>query len=799
MGSVSNWALGAVSANVVPNASNANNSVAFNGIAAAVLLNNFDVSWMTNQPLDWWSADWISAKDGAVINNWTGRNGHNLAGNAVYSSHGVNGRPAVYFDGTGANSLTNSSVIGWNCTNAATIFVVFRVPNQTPAAAQSCVFCAQTVSGSIDGIFTANYPSDTYQTYWPPNFQAHFGGQTPSLHEAAVYHNGDDTRVYCVTWSKNYLADFWDGVMDNFYPTGGYSGQAFMPVTPMGFSGMLSLGQLTAGNGWPMKGYISEFLVYSNALPFSTVDQINTYLKQKAGTSRNTILLIGDSMIAGANSSFGNGWADMLGQYFPGWSIENVGLPGVTTPPLLTNVETFASSASFGPNKIAILWNDLLNDGAANLPAITNAQMAIAYVLRTNGWKTILVDPPSSFYADTTATASGESFRFAYQNWATNNYRNYFDGIVDLARSPAVGYSNACANLTYYPLGGYVGGGGTHWTNAAFQVTFPLLLSAIKSLGFVGIPGSGLNTPTPLILPYGGSVLWQSPRALGHMANGDGSASQVLDINGMNANTLLGYEAGNLNDANGGIDDTVVGFRAQTAGNAQDCEAFGLLAENRETGTSVVGIGRQAFGNEIFGNRNVGIGDYAAANATNDEYEVGVGQGSLYNNTATWGETAVGYSAGFNIIGPNQANGGDVFVGYNAGLNNTNGNNSIEIGNSGQAADGQVIRIGTTQTNAFIAGTLFSTGIVTTNGIGSTAQQSGTGNGIIFGAKGVTNTLPVNLRLIGFAASGAFDISNTITGWNAHFGSAPAQMFILQPGECVFASGGISEGTNVAF
>jgi hypothetical protein len=70
----------------------------------------------------------------------------------------------------------------------------------------------------------------------------------------------------------------------------------------------------------------------------------------------------------------------------------------------------------------------------------------------------LLVDPPSNPFTDT----NGE--RFAYENWATNCYTNYFTDIIDLARDPNLGQTNQFTNTVYYPISG-----SPHGTNAMFS------------------------------------------------------------------------------------------------------------------------------------------------------------------------------------------------------------------------------------------------------------------------------------------------------------------------------------------
>lgn len=772
-------------------ASNAMNSSALGGIGFNTFATPFDTYWMTNVYLEWWSADLIGTNDGTMITNWIGRNGNTLMGNATYVTMAIHGHPGVFFDGSGNNILTNSALIGQNMTNAGTVFVVFRVPRSVPTPGNySTVLSAQTTSGVDDAFLIANWSNSSYQDYWPGLFSEDFGGNLLTLHHATTYHNGDDVRVYCVTWSKNYLADFWDGNLDNYYPSGGYSGPT-TPQTPAGFSGVLSIGQLTTRQ-WPLNGYVGDLLIFTNQLSFASINQVNSYFSTKYKLQRNTILLIGDSMIAGGVSSWGGNWSDILATNFPQWTVENVGLPGCTTPRIMTNVLVSAGNAFPGNNKVAVLWNDLVNDGASQIANITNDQMTMGLTLRSNGWRVLLVNPPSAQNSDV-PLVNGQPFRSVYQNWATNCYGQYFDGIVDLSKDIYVGYSNAWTNTFYYSAGD-----GTHWTNPAFAETavnwlIPALNQVLSpSTNFAG----GITLGNSLNFNY----------SVG--SNAEAAINEIFPKNGW-ANGGFGFVSfdGNFEGVSGPafpltppsfvsfmhVDTVGDTFLGENAGNwlsgnqPEQTTAIGLDALESETASdpATVAIGYLSMQNDVTPSADVAIGHLSMAHATSSQNNVGIGQGALYQATSAIDETAIGYRAGLSESGGS----GDIYIGFEAGYNVSSGSSNIDIGNLGKSGDQNVIRIGTTQTNCAIAGS-----VTTSYGFGSTAT-----NTLPFSSTGITNTLPVNLRLIGFTASGAFDISNTLTGWHAHFGSAPAQMFILQPGECVFASGGLSEGTNIAF
>jgi len=123
---------------------------------------------------------------------------------------------------------------------------------------------------------------------------------------------------------------------------------------------------------------------------------------------------------------------------------------------------------------------------------------------------------------------------------------------------------------------------------------------------------------------------------------------------------------------------------------------------------------------------------------------MGVGYQALFNNTSGGGNTANGYRALYSNTsgGNNTANGGmalysntegseNIALGDYAGFSNTEGsenialgnfagydiagNNNIDIGNWGDSTDNNIIRIGTSQTATYLAGTVYANGVALTS------------------------------------------------------------------------------------
>jgi hypothetical protein len=87
------------------------------------------------------------------------------------------------------------------------------------------------------------------------------------------------------------------------------------------------------------------------------------------------------------------------------------------------------------------------------------------------------------------------------------------------------------------------------------------------------------------------------------------------------------------------------------------------------------------------------------------------GLDALYSNTSGNNNTASGYYALFaNTSGSN-----NIALGYQAGQAIITGSSNIDIGNVGQAGDANIIRIGTSQTATYLAGTVYGNNVQLTS------------------------------------------------------------------------------------
>ena len=212
---------------------------------------------------------------------------------------------------------------------------------------------------------------------------------------------------------------------------------------------------------------------------------------------------------------------------------------------------------------------------------------------------------------------------------------------------------------------------------------------------------------------FGWYALFANTDGLYNTAVGAGA----LDLNNGNDNTAVGTAALLLNTT--GDDNTAVGVAAlenNTGDNNTATGAFALFSNT--TGEDDTAIGAEALTSNTEGQINMAVGSLALSDNTTGIANTAVGQRALLSNTSGGNNTAIGHQALlFNTTGDNNTamgkdallnNSGsfNIALGGGAGLSLTTGDSNIDIGNAGVATESNTIRIGSTQTRAFIAGIL---------------------------------------------------------------------------------------------
>jgi hypothetical protein len=168
--------------------------------------------------------------------------------------------------------------------------------------------------------------------------------------------------------------------------------------------------------------------------------------------------------------------------------------------------------------------------------------------------------------------------------------------------------------------------------------------------------------------------------------------------------------------------NTCTGIGALAGNTSGDVNsAFGLAALGyNTTGSANTAIGVDALYFNVGGNNNTATGYWALYGNTKGDYNTATGAGALAAFFAPSGSqnTAMGYGALNASTGNN-----NTALGYEAGSNVGNGNNNIEIGSTGVATDGGVIRIGTPGAQNFF----YAAGIANVNVSGAQVFVSSSG------------------------------------------------------------------------
>jgi len=148
-----------------------------------------------------------------------------------------------------------------------------------------------------------------------------------------------------------------------------------------------------------------------------------------------------------------------------------------------------------------------------------------------------------------------------------------------------------------------------------------------------------------------------------------------------------------------------------------------MLADNNDNFFAGVGAGNLT----MSGGFNVGVGYSALKVNAGGNFNTANGAGALLNNTSGNDNTAIGFNSmglsysgnnntvcGAYALANNLSGSNNIALGYLAGTGIT-GNFNIDIGNSGVGTDNNIIRIGSGQTQTFIAGVINGNGGGLTN------------------------------------------------------------------------------------
>jgi hypothetical protein len=201
----------------------------------------------------------------------------------------------------------------------------------------------------------------------------------------------------------------------------------------------------------------------------------------------------------------------------------------------------------------------------------------------------------------------------------------------------------------------------------------------------------GLNVANGVILPVrqdmqGNDITLQADTAATHVV-ADVVGYFSAETNATDGNLFIGWQAGQISDASGGIFNVGLGDY--------------VLAANT-SGCHDVAIGRTAMSANTSGSYDVAVGYNVMGTANSGDNNTAVGAEALQGSVSAAGNTAIGAQA----LSATTSGAGNIAVGFQAGTSNAGGaSNNIDIGSAGGGTDSGTIRIGSgSQTQTFIAG-----------------------------------------------------------------------------------------------
>jgi hypothetical protein len=180
---------------------------------------------------------------------------------------------------------------------------------------------------------------------------------------------------------------------------------------------------------------------------------------------------------------------------------------------------------------------------------------------------------------------------------------------------------------------------------------------------------------------------------------------------------FLGTNAGNPGVSTGAR-DTAVGVNsmaALTSGNSNTGLGYDSLLSCTSGGSNTA-LGTFSQNATTTGSVNTSVGSGSLSANTTGSGNVAVGNSAMSRNTTSGNNVAVGLNAlffttggsntgvGSNALATDTTGTGNIGLGYFAGSNISSGSNNIDIGNSAPGNESDTIRIGNTQTAAFLAG-----------------------------------------------------------------------------------------------
>jgi hypothetical protein len=277
-----------------------------------------------------------------------------------------------------------------------------------------------------------------------------------------------------------------------------------------------------------------------------------------------------------------------------------------------------------------------------------------------------------------------------------------------------------------------------------------------------GLQALGQNTDGYFNTAYGFDALAQNTTGAGNIAVG--GAAGLNNTTGNNNIYIgnAGFPTDNSVIRIGGTQTQtfIAGILTGDGSGLTKVSPAQLTSIGNNTGTGNFFVGPVCGNASTSGSYNTADGYGAFLANTSGSYNTANGGGALGNNTSGSYNTANGASAlAFNTNGSY-----NIALGYNAGANTT-GSSNIDIGNPGLATDTNIIRIGSGQTQTFIAGIINGDGSGLANISGaqltSIGNTIGTGNFFVGPSGNATTSGSYNAGIgsmaLGLDTSGSYN------------------------------------------
>ena len=680
----------------------------------------------------------------------------NSSATVQFDSAGMNGTPGLFFPASGAQLEISNF---WKGVTSFTMEITYRDfsgTNQITYLAQAGgwgvnqPYCFR-LSPWVDGQYVPStgtggslyFATQTNGTFLPMQGET----QAPYLPHVFIF-EFDGTNAH----------SYFDGYMT--------MDSTIQPIANYGFQGMLVPatnlyvgGQITGGNDY--YGDISDLKIYKN----NSSPALLQNLLQQSGTSArlpvNSLILSGDSIGFSLYTGISlGGWNQLLNAYLPGVDINVVAASGRTSDEEVTNSARYGQCKNTGKN-VAIHYIDV-NDFVGLNVAQATARLPITLANDTNIFMRDFSNNITPIFC-TLASCYFETNGFRTNlNAIVRSWTNIGVLIIDIGATP-IGTNGAYANTNFFP----VAGGQLHPGYVGYQIFTNATVPVVQQ-AFYGYPNV-FKGPT-VNIPQGNALLYNGANAVSGLTNGGNLSIYLAGAGDVSA--FPNTSANSIGAGNGTLAQSTNDNSSVALGN-------GALA-NMPGGTGNIAVGWAAmFGSTVNQSRSVAIGyfDQEAANSDGNGGNTSMGSGALENLSNGHADTAIGGGAGSVL---------------------TTGTYDLYLGSSTAepAVESGVTRIGTPgqTTIAYIVGTVCGPQGEFTNGIGSFATGS-----CAFSSTGITNTLSVQLKVVGFVGSGCFD-SNTLSGKSYSLAAVDsvAAPYILQPGEAIIGSS-CTEVTNIAW